>query len=162
SRRRCDDCRLFLVGAPAGSLSGRQSGAAQPARASTWAIVVRAVAGRTSGRRAMVWWPGCDGGPGRESLRPKAAGQGCRVAPPTGVKSSAQGALGFVVIFSPLLLQDVIMKFDQSGVDALMEITSRPELVFVRGQGSWLEDHNGKRYLDFVQGWAVNSLGHCP
>ncbi len=54
------------------------------------------------------------------------------------------------------------MKFDQSGVDALMEITSRPELVFVRGHGSWLEDHNGKRYLDIVQGWAVNSLGHCP
>src|SRR3546814_98177 len=43
-----------------------------------------------------------------------------------------------------------------------MEITKRPELVFVRGQGSWLEDHNGKRYLDFVQGWAVNCLGHCP
>lgn len=54
------------------------------------------------------------------------------------------------------------MKFDRSGVDALMEITKRPELVFVRGQGSWLEDHNGKRYLDFVQGWAVNCLGHCP
>ncbi len=54
------------------------------------------------------------------------------------------------------------MKFDRSGVDALMDITTRPELVFVRGQGSWLEDHNGKRYLDFVQGWAVNSLGHCP
>src|SRR3546814_13799921 len=43
-----------------------------------------------------------------------------------------------------------------------MEITDRPELVFVRGRGSWLEDHNGKRYLDFVQGWAVNCLGHCP
>lgn len=54
------------------------------------------------------------------------------------------------------------MEFDQSGVSALMEITTRPELVFVRGQGSWLEDHNGKRYLDFIQGWAVNSLGHCP
>lgn len=54
------------------------------------------------------------------------------------------------------------MKFDRSGVNALMEITSRPELVFVRGQGSWLEDHTGKRYLDFIQGWAVNSLGHCP
>jgi acetylornithine/N-succinyldiaminopimelate aminotransferase len=54
------------------------------------------------------------------------------------------------------------MEFDQSGVNALMEITTRPELVFVRGQGSWLEDHNGKRYLDFIQGWAVNSLGHCP
>lgn len=54
------------------------------------------------------------------------------------------------------------MEFDQSGVKALMEITSRPDLVFVRGQGSWLEDHNGKRYLDFLQGWAVNCLGHCP
>lgn len=54
------------------------------------------------------------------------------------------------------------MNFDRSGVDALMEITKRPELVFMRGQGSWLEDHNGKRYLDFVQGWAVNCLGHCP
>jgi len=54
------------------------------------------------------------------------------------------------------------MKFDQAGVDALMEITQRPELVFVRGEGSWLEDHNGKRYLDFIQGWAVNCLGHCP
>ena len=54
------------------------------------------------------------------------------------------------------------MQFDQSGVHALMEITARPELVFVRGQGSWLEDHNGKRYLDILQGWAVNCLGHCP
>ncbi|HXF45539.1 MAG TPA: acetylornithine transaminase, partial [Burkholderiaceae bacterium] len=26
----------------------------------------------------------------------------------------------------------------------------------------WLVDHRGKRYLDFVQGWAVNALGHCP
>ena len=42
-----------------------------------------------------------------------------------------------------------------------MEITACPDLVFVRGQGSWLEDHAGKRYLDFVQGWAVNTLGHC-
>ena len=49
---------------------------------------------------------------------------------------------------------------DRAGLDALMEITSRPELIFVRGRGSWLEDHNGKRYLDFIQGWAVNALGH--
>lgn len=54
------------------------------------------------------------------------------------------------------------MDFDQVGADALMDITSRPDLVFVRGQGSWLEDHNGKRYLDLIQGWAVNSLGHSP
>ena len=53
------------------------------------------------------------------------------------------------------------MEFSQFNVNALMEITSRPDLVFVRGQGSWLEDHTGKRYLDFIQGWAVNTLGHC-
>ena len=54
------------------------------------------------------------------------------------------------------------MEFSQFNVNALMEITARPDLVFVRGQGSWLEDHAGKRYLDFVQGWAVNTLATAP
>jgi acetylornithine/N-succinyldiaminopimelate aminotransferase len=54
------------------------------------------------------------------------------------------------------------MKFDDFPAGALMDITERPPLVFVRGEGSWLWDHEGKRYLDFVQGWAVNCLGHCP
>jgi acetylornithine/N-succinyldiaminopimelate aminotransferase len=43
----------------------------------------------------------------------------------------------------------------------LMKITPRPDLVMVRGQGSYLWDSQGHRYLDFVQGWAVNSLGHA-
>jgi acetylornithine/N-succinyldiaminopimelate aminotransferase len=46
--------------------------------------------------------------------------------------------------------------------DALMEITVRPSAVFVRGEGSFLWDDTGKRYLDFIQGWAVNCLGHSP
>src|SRR5260370_6350157 len=46
--------------------------------------------------------------------------------------------------------------------DALMDITARPTTVFVRGEGSFLWDDSGKRYLDFVQGWAVNCLGHSP
>src|SRR6185436_1997252 len=46
--------------------------------------------------------------------------------------------------------------------DSLMEITSRPPIVFVEGRGSWLRDASGKPYLDFIQGWAVNCLGHCP
>jgi acetylornithine/N-succinyldiaminopimelate aminotransferase len=46
--------------------------------------------------------------------------------------------------------------------DALMDITARPQTVFVRGEGSWLWDNTGKRYLDFIQGWAVNCLGHAP
>ncbi len=41
-------------------------------------------------------------------------------------------------------------------------VNQRPEQVFVRGRGSWLEDDQGKRYLDLLQGWAVNNLGHCP
>src|SRR5260370_1824349 len=46
--------------------------------------------------------------------------------------------------------------------DALMNITARPPTVFVKGEGSYLWDDAGKRYLDFIQGWAVNCLGHSP
>src|SRR6201991_4205318 len=46
--------------------------------------------------------------------------------------------------------------------DALMDITARPQAVFVRGEGAYLWDDTGKRYLDFMQGWAVNALGHSP
>ena len=41
-----------------------------------------------------------------------------------------------------------------------MFITQRPDVIMVEGKGSWLTDNNGKRYLDFLQGWAVNCLGH--
>ena len=47
-------------------------------------------------------------------------------------------------------------------LDHIMKITERPSPVMVKGEGSWLWDRDGKRYLDFVQGWAVNSLGHSP
>jgi acetylornithine/N-succinyldiaminopimelate aminotransferase len=51
---------------------------------------------------------------------------------------------------------------DTHAFDALMDITARPRVVFARGEGSWLWDDTGKRYLDFIQGWAVNCLGHAP
>jgi acetylornithine/N-succinyldiaminopimelate aminotransferase len=54
------------------------------------------------------------------------------------------------------------MNLQPFATHALMDITARPPTVFVRGEGSWLWDHAGKRYLDFVQGWAVNCLGHSP
>jgi acetylornithine/N-succinyldiaminopimelate aminotransferase len=47
-------------------------------------------------------------------------------------------------------------------LDRIMNIAERPPLVMVEGAGSWVRDRDGKRYLDFVQGWAVNSLGHSP
>jgi acetylornithine/N-succinyldiaminopimelate aminotransferase len=36
-----------------------------------------------------------------------------------------------------------------------------PEMLFVRGEGSYLWDSEGKKYLDFVSGIAVTALGHC-
>ncbi|MBU6491353.1 MAG: acetylornithine transaminase [Burkholderiales bacterium] len=53
------------------------------------------------------------------------------------------------------------MQFSEFPVQSLMYITNRPETVFTHGKGSWIFDHTGKRYLDFIQGWAVNCLGHC-
>jgi acetylornithine/N-succinyldiaminopimelate aminotransferase len=54
------------------------------------------------------------------------------------------------------------MQLSDFPLNALMEITSRPPLVFVRGEGAWIYDHQARKYLDFVQGWAVNCLGHSP
>jgi acetylornithine/N-succinyldiaminopimelate aminotransferase len=49
-----------------------------------------------------------------------------------------------------------------SRFDAIMPTAKRPPVVMVEGHGSWLEDDAGREYLDFVQGWAVNCLGHSP
>jgi acetylornithine/N-succinyldiaminopimelate aminotransferase len=46
-------------------------------------------------------------------------------------------------------------------LSALLPVTNKPAMVMVRGEGAYLWDSTGKRYLDFVQGWAVNCLGHC-
>jgi len=42
-----------------------------------------------------------------------------------------------------------------------MHTIKRLPLTLVRGQGARVWDDAGKEYLDFVGGWAVNSLGHC-
>lgn len=43
-----------------------------------------------------------------------------------------------------------------------MNVVERVPVTLVRGQGARVWDEDGKEYLDFVAGWAVNSLGHCP
>ncbi len=42
----------------------------------------------------------------------------------------------------------------------LMPTYASPPVTFVRGEGSWLWDDAGKRYLDLLSGLAVTSLGH--
>ena len=42
-----------------------------------------------------------------------------------------------------------------------MQTIKRLPVTLVRGQGARVWDTEGKEYLDFVGGWAVNSLGHC-
>jgi len=42
-----------------------------------------------------------------------------------------------------------------------MPVAQRPPVVMSRGQGSYLWDETGRRYLDVVQGWATNTLGHA-
>ena len=43
-----------------------------------------------------------------------------------------------------------------------LRTVNRVPVTLVRGQGSLVWDDKGKEYLDFVGGWAVDSLGHCP
>ena len=44
---------------------------------------------------------------------------------------------------------------------ALAKNYNRRKIAFTRGKGSFLYSTDGKKYLDFVQGIAVNSLGHA-
>ncbi len=45
-------------------------------------------------------------------------------------------------------------------MSALTKNYNRRKIAFKKGRGSFLYSKNGKKYLDFVQGIAVNSLGH--
>lgn len=42
----------------------------------------------------------------------------------------------------------------------LMQTYSRQPVAFVRGEGAWLFDSDGEKYLDALAGVAVNGLGH--
>jgi acetylornithine/N-succinyldiaminopimelate aminotransferase len=45
--------------------------------------------------------------------------------------------------------------------DVLLPAYTRYGVTFVRGEGAWLVDDAGRRYLDLVAGIAVVGLGHC-
>ena len=46
-------------------------------------------------------------------------------------------------------------------MSAILNTYNRKKVAFIKGKGSFLYGTNGKKYLDFVQGIAVNCLGHA-
>ena len=45
--------------------------------------------------------------------------------------------------------------------DAFMNTYHRLPVILAKGDGAWVTDINGKKYLDFTSGIAVNCLGHA-
>ena len=54
--------------------------------------------------------------------------------------------------------QETIAVFDQYVIGNYR----RYPVCLVRGEGSYISDAEGTRYLDFFPGWGCNLLGHCP
>ena len=54
--------------------------------------------------------------------------------------------------------QDVISQYEKF----VIANYGRLPIVLVKGQGSFIWDADGKKYLDMFPGWAVSGLGHCP
>jgi acetylornithine/N-succinyldiaminopimelate aminotransferase len=50
----------------------------------------------------------------------------------------------------------------QEAAKSILFTAVRPEIVMERGEGMYLWDTEGRKYLDFIGGWAVNCLGHSP
>lgn len=54
--------------------------------------------------------------------------------------------------------KDDLMKRES---EAIIQTYNRQKVVLVRGSGAKVWDSEGKEYLDFVAGIAVNNVGHC-
>ena len=53
------------------------------------------------------------------------------------------------------------MSWQDQYAAALMNTFGTPPREFVRGEGVWLTDRHGRRYLDLLGGIATNALGHA-
>ncbi len=59
-------------------------------------------------------------------------------------------------------MTDITKKLLEQAEKSILFTAVRPEVVMEKGEGMYLWDTDGKKYLDFIGGWAVNCLGHCP
>ncbi|HEY9059868.1 MAG TPA: acetylornithine/succinylornithine family transaminase [Pseudobacteroides sp.] len=57
---------------------------------------------------------------------------------------------------------DNLNKYLMKATKSILFTAKRPDIVMERGKGMYLWDTRGKKYLDFLGGWAVTCLGHCP
>jgi len=53
--------------------------------------------------------------------------------------------------------QDILNR----GRQYLLPVYARPDFVLSHGKGSWVWDVDGRKFLDFGAGIAVNALGHA-
>lgn len=58
----------------------------------------------------------------------------------------------------PLSLQETMTLFDEYVIPNY----KRYPVALVRGEGSYVWDSEGNRYIDFFPGWGCNLFGHCP
>ena len=65
-------------------------------------------------------------------------------------------AVGLEVV--SMIDRDKLMKRES---EAIIQTYTRQKVVLVRGSGAKVWDSDGKEYLDFVAGIAVNNVGHC-
>lgn len=58
-------------------------------------------------------------------------------------------------------LQELDMKYIFHPCSQMKDYEKLPPIVIKKAEGIYLEDENGKRYLDCVSSWWVNLFGHC-
>lgn len=58
-------------------------------------------------------------------------------------------------------LQEIDMKYIFHPCSQMKDYEKLPPIVIKKAEGIYLEDENGKTYLDCVSSWWVNLFGHC-
>ncbi|MEG1867952.1 MAG: acetylornithine transaminase [Clostridiales bacterium] len=53
------------------------------------------------------------------------------------------------------------MNIPEKSKNVIMNTYARYPIALVKGQGSYVFDEDGNKYLDFISGISVNNLGHC-